>query len=293
MKAEELRQSILQSAVSGKLVSQNLSDEPAHILLEKIKKEKEKLVKYKKIKKEKPLPPITEEEIPFDIPDNWAWCRLGDITSRVHYGYSASAQSKGTAKLLRITDIQDNQVNWESVPFCNIEAKKFPDYKLNPCDILIARTGGTIGKTYLVNNITEKAVFASYLIRIIPFSKVYSVRYLKIFLESPLFWEQLYDKTMGTGQPNVNGQSLSNLILPLPPFDEQQRIVAKVDELMILCEELKVAKTAPVTFNKVLEFPKKDESFDFEWVARGDDSKGISQEALADIEKLFGEFENE
>ena len=102
---------------------------------------------------------------------------------------------------------------------------------------MIARTGGTIGKSYLVKNINVKAVFASYLIRAIPF-KIINQNYIKIFLGSSLYWEQLFEKSMGTGQPNVNGVALSNLKFPLPPLSEQKRIVEKVDRLMSYCNEL-------------------------------------------------------
>lgn len=242
MKATELRQSILQAAVQGKLVPQNPNDEPASQLLKRIQLEKARLISDGKIKKEKPLPRITEDELPFDLPEGWEWCKLGEISSKIHYGYTASAQREGNARLLRITDIQNNSVFWDNVPFCNIETTRLTDYELNNGDILIARTGGTIGKTYLVGELSTTAVFASYLIRVVPFRDLYSVHFLKYCLESPLYWEQLRDKTMGTGQPNVNGQSLSSLILPMPPLSEQIRIVSKINEFMGMCEELETAE---------------------------------------------------
>jgi type I restriction enzyme S subunit len=243
MKAAQLRQAILQAAVQGKLVPQNPHDEPASALLERIHAEKAKLIKVGKLKKEKPLPPIVEDEKPYQLPKGWVWAKLGNITQKVHYGYTASAGSKGNTKLLRITDIQNNTVNWGSVPYCMIENSRLSDYQLNNNDILVARTGGTIGKTYLVANISDTAVFASYLIRVVPFS-FYDIEYLKYFFESPLYWAQLRDKSMGTGQPNVNGVSLSNLIMPLPSLTEQQRIVAKANKLMAMCDELEAAEKA-------------------------------------------------
>jgi restriction endonuclease S subunit len=135
---------------------------------------------------------------------------------------------------LRITDIQDNKVDWLAVPGCAIKEKEIEQYKLSVNDILIARTGGTVGKSFLVQNVDVKAVFASYLIRVIP-SSLISVRYLKYYLECPLYWKQMYAKCSGTGQPNVNGTSLSSLFVPLPPIAEQKRIVAKIDQLMSLC----------------------------------------------------------
>jgi len=114
---------------------------------------------------------------------------------------------------------------------------KASKYLLSDGDILIARTGGTIGKSYLVQDLALKSVFASYLIRIIPCQDV-DARYLKLFLESPLYWEQLTQRSKGTGQPNVNATSLSQLALPLPSLAEQKRIVAKVEALLALCDAL-------------------------------------------------------
>ena len=152
------------------------------------------------------------------------------ITINIHYGFTASATTKGNAKLLRITDIQNNIVQWEKVPFCNVTRKDLNTYQLHNRDIMIARTGGTIGKTYIIRKLTETAVFASYLIRAIPIEQL-DEEYLKIYMESPLYWKQLNEFSAGTGQPNVNGQSLKKLLLPLPPLNEQHRIVEAIERL--------------------------------------------------------------
>ena len=233
----ELRKTILQLAVMGKLTNQRQGDEPASELLKKIAAEKKKLEKEGKIKKQKPLPPVADDEKPYALPNGWEWVRLGEMSANIHYGYTASAAQCGNSRLLRITDIQNNTVNWETVPFCKINDKNIDSFKLQKDDILIARTGGTIGKSYLVDNISVISVFASYLIRIIP-CKILVVKFMKIFLESPFYWSQLYAKSMGTGQPNVNGTSLSSLLAPLPPLAEQQRIVERVNSLMALCDTL-------------------------------------------------------
>ena len=213
-------------------------DEVAEILLEKIKTEKEKLIKEGKIKKQKPLPPINPDELPYELPKQWAWTRMDLITEKVHYGYTASADhSQQEILLLRITDIQNDSVNWDSVPGCQIDENNITDYELNNGDILIARTGGTIGKSYLVTNLDRLSVFASYLIRLVPYNQVLP-EYIKVFLGSQHYWRQLYESSMGTGQPNVNGTSLRRLYVSLPPLEEQKRIVAKVDQLMALCDEL-------------------------------------------------------
>jgi type I restriction enzyme S subunit len=236
---DQLKQTILQLAVMGKLVPQNPDDEPASELLKKIAKEKARLVKEGKIKKQEQLTEIKDDENPFKLPAKWIWAKLGNLSANVHYGYTASAdQLINDVRLLRITDIQDNLVNWETVPGCNIDKKNIADYQLGNGDILIARTGGTIGKSYLVSNINLCAVFASYLIRIRHIDQMYP-NFIKAFLGSQLYWNQLEANSMGTGQPNVNGNALKNLLFPLPPLAEQHRIVAKVDELFALCDALK------------------------------------------------------
>ncbi|MBP9479702.1 MAG: restriction endonuclease subunit S [Sebaldella sp.] len=253
MKAQDLKNSILQLAIQGKLVEQREEEGTAKELIEKIQAEKEQLIKEKKIKKEKPLPEITEDEIPFDIPESWEWVRLADVSHNIHYGYTSSAKEKGNCKLLRITDIQNNRVEWNDVPFCDVKDKEFKAYGLNNRDIMIARTGGTIGKTYIVDSLNDKSVFASYLIRVIPVNNI-NEGFLKKFMESPLYWLQLKAGSMGTGQPNVNSTTLGKLLLPLPPLTEQKRIVEKIEELMPYVEKYDKAYTEVEELNK--KFPE-------------------------------------
>ncbi|HEM5224392.1 TPA: restriction endonuclease subunit S [Streptococcus suis] len=164
------------------------------------------------------------------MPDSWEWVRLRSISQRINYGYTASAESKGNAKFLRITDIQNGKVNWNRVPYCSISREKLDNYILYPGDIVIARTGGTIGKSFLIEQVEHTSVYASYLIRLQLFPKI--EKYIKIFLESNFYWQQLSDVSMGTGQSNVNGTNLSNLIIPLPPLAEQKRIVAQIERAL-------------------------------------------------------------
>ena len=231
---DSLQQAILQDAVQGKLTAawrkqHGPAIETAADLLARIRSEKAELVKARKIKKEKPLPPVSREEMPFDLPDGWVWCRLGEVCEKIHYGMTASANfNKKDIRLLRITDIQDNKVTWNDVPGCEYSLKDIETYELKNNDILIARTGGTIGKSFLVNNLELTALFASYLIRLVP-SGMISAVYVKRFIECPLYWQQLTKASWGAGQPNVNGSALSNLLIPLPPLSEQQAIVEAVE----------------------------------------------------------------
>lgn len=231
MIADRLRKAVLQAAIQGKLTEQMPEDGDARDLLQEIRAEKERLIQKGKVTKEKSLPVITEEKIPFDIPDNWCWCYLQDIAKKIHYGFTAPAQSTGSTKMLRITDIQDNFVDWKKVPYCKISDDQLPSYILKNRDIVIARTGGTVGKTFIINDIRQDSVFASYLIRVVLFNEVYE-NYVKFFMESELYWMQLKDKSQGTGQPNVNGQALKVLLLPLPPLEEQHRIVEKLEQIL-------------------------------------------------------------
>jgi len=239
---KKLRQAILQEAIEGKLTAdwraQNPTVEPATQLLARIQAEKSQLLEAKKIKKQKPLPPITADEIPFELPEGWVWCRLGEVSNNIHYGATKSAKPNlSKIRLLRITDIQNNSVDWASVPGCEYSEKDLVNYGLCDNDILIARTGGTIGKSYLVVNLSVQSIFASYLIRVVPNTSL-SARHLKRFLESPTYWSQLSKAAWGAGQPNVNGTKLKALLLPLPPLAEQKAIVAKVESLLALCEQL-------------------------------------------------------
>ncbi len=167
---------------------------------------------------------------------------MSAISLRIHYGFTASATDAETGvRLLRITDIQNNSVDWASVPCCDAAPSETDPYLLQAGDILIARTGGTIGKSFLVGEVPLRAVFASYLIRVQPSTEFFN-GYLKRFFESSLYWKQLQDGSRGTGQPNVNGQTLGLMTVPIPPLAEQHRIVAKVDELMALCDRLGAAQ---------------------------------------------------
>ena len=244
---EMLKKSILQEAVQGKLVSQDPSDEPASVLLERIRAEKERLIQEGKIKRDKHesiiyrrdnshyeklngIERCINDEIPFEIPDSWEWERWGNISQSIQYGYNAPAKNNGRIKMVRISDIQNNTVLWQNVPFCEISEKDIDTYLLKPNDILFARTGGTVGKSYLVQDITEEVIYAGYLIRT-RYSHFLCPQYLKCFMESELYWSQLRNGTIATAQPNCNGKTLGKRLLPIPPLAEQMRIVEKQSEL--------------------------------------------------------------
>ena len=126
MTPQELKNSILQLAIQGKLVEQRPEEGTAEELYRQIQGEKQRLIKAGKIKKEKPLPEIAEVEKPFGIPETWRWVRWGDLSESIQYGYNAPARASGRIKMVRISDVQDGEVKWETVPFCDIREADIP-----------------------------------------------------------------------------------------------------------------------------------------------------------------------
>lgn len=184
---------------------------------------------YEKIGKNEPV--CIADDVPFEIPESWEWVRWGTLSESIQYGYNAPAQENGRIKMVRISDIQDNSVMWETVPYCDIKEGEIDAYLLKPNDILFARTGGTVGKSYLVQEVPEEAIYAGYLIRT-RYSNQLCPQYLKYFMESELYWSQLREGTIATAQPNCNGKTLGNMLVPIPPSHEQIRIAEKLNAVM-------------------------------------------------------------
>ena len=253
MTPEQLKASILQYAIQGKLVEQRPEEGTGEELYRQIQAEKQRLIKEGKIKKEKALPEISEDEFPFEIPESWRWVRWGDLSQSIQYGYNAPAQDVGRIKMVRISDIQDGKVLWDTVPYCEIREEEIPTYLLQKNDILFARTGGTVGKSYLVKDVPEESIYAGYLIRT-RYSSLLCPEYMKYFMESLLYWDQLRNGTIATAQPNCNGKTLSKMILPLPPLAEQKRIVAKIEELLLYVDRYAAAYAKLEQFNA--KFPE-------------------------------------
>ncbi|WP_306541425.1 restriction endonuclease subunit S, partial [Dysgonomonas sp.] len=182
------------------------------------------------------------ENVPFEVPSSWVWTTVNDISKSILYGVSESAKSEGKYKLLRITDIQNNQVDWGTVPFTDFDEDKVSSYILHDGDIVFARTGATVGKSYLIDGLRQKAIYASYLIRVQTFDLILP-EYVKLFFESGYYWGQIELGSVGIGQPNVNGTILGNLNIPLPPLVEQQRIVAEIKKWFALIDQIEQGKT--------------------------------------------------
>ena len=184
-----------------------------------------------------------DDEIPFEIPQSWCWERWGNISFSIQYGFNAPAIESGDIKMVRISDIHDNKVNWKDVPYCKISQSEIDTYLLQEHDILFARTGGTVGKSFLMGAVSEPAIYAGYLIRT-RYSKELCPQYLKSFMESSLYWEQLRTGTIATAQPNCNGKTLGRMLLPIPPKIEQNRITSILQTIESSLDKYTLAQEA-------------------------------------------------
>ena len=239
---DKLRKSILQQAVQGKLTERDPADEPASELLKRIKAEKEALIKSGKIKKEKPLPAITDDEKPFDIPDSWEWVRLGAVSEiqsskRVFEKDYVSQgipffRSKEIGDLYRGEDIQTQlfiaREHYEQL-------KK--DYGVPKTGDILITSVGTIGNTWICDG-REFYYKDGNIIQICSNKFIYP-RFLQFYIESPLFLGQANTTVSGTAYNALTIIKLKQMMLPLPPLAEQKRIVKRVEELLALCDELK------------------------------------------------------
>ena len=150
--------------------------------------------------------------------------------SAISYGYTESASSEPVGpRFLRITDIQDDRVDWGSVPYCKIQDTDIPKYRLASGDIVFARTGATTGKSFLVDEPPE-AVFASYLIRLRLLDKKLLPKFVLLFFQTAGYWQSIKDGSSGSAQGGFNATKLGALSIPVPPLPEQQRIVGILDE---------------------------------------------------------------
>lgn len=243
------RAAVLKAACEGKLVpteaelakEEGRSYETGEQLLQRILAERRKKWEAEQKKaggKKKYVEPKGPDvsSLP-KLPKGWAWATVEQVTDKIQYGYTASANKHADGiRFLRITDIQNGNVNWESVPTCKISKKSIVDYILNEGDIVFARTGATVGKSFRLTGQFPESVFASYLIRVIPSSKHLS-DWLNVYFQSPDYWKQIILSSVGVGQPNVNGSKLSILQMPVPPVAEQQRIVEEVERRLSVIDK--------------------------------------------------------
>jgi type I restriction enzyme S subunit len=243
----ELRKAILQLAVMGKLVPQDPDDQPASELLKEIEAEKKRLIKEGKIKPQKPLPPIKPEEIPYDIPRNWKWIRLGTISEIIGgYAYkSGQFLSDGINQVLRLGNVKPDLIKiGENPVFIDDEyAEKTREFKLIEQDILITMTGTRAKKDYLFTALISKNPYKGKMLylnqRVGAIRAFLCANYLNKALKVERLQEMVFSTSTGSAnQANIGINSLRQWLIPLPPGKEQQRIVEKVDQLMTLCDKL-------------------------------------------------------
>ncbi|CDM93477.1 MULTISPECIES: restriction endonuclease subunit S [Limnospira] len=164
-----------------------------------------------------------------ELPKGWDTTTFGNICGTGQYGWTTKASSQGDVKYLRTTDITKGQIEWDSVPYCQEAPVELDKYQIQENDILISRAG-SVGFSVLIDQAPFLTVFASYLIRFVPLKKI-EPYYVAYFLRSPEYWKQISEASAGIALANVNAKKLAELSVPLPPLNEQRRIVAKLDRL--------------------------------------------------------------
>ena len=250
---DALKQTILQLAVMGKLVPQDPNDEPASELLKRIAQEKAQLVKEGTIKKQKPLPPISDEDKPFELPDGWEWTNLPNLSANFQNGLSSRGSNVGEDTIvIRLADIQNWRISYEDTRALKITKEMKEKYSMSVNDILIIRVNGSsdiVGR-FILNKEQQQSCFCDHFIKMNFLCKnAIDCEYLTIISGSPLIRKKIENLFITTaGQKTVNQTHISSLAIPLPPIKEQIKIVKKINELFGLIEALKASiKTAQQT----------------------------------------------
>lgn len=260
MTAEQLKASILQLAMEGKLVPQDPYDEPASVLVRKIEAEKQKLIKEGKIKKQKKLPEIAEDELPFDIPDSWEWVRFSQISAILNGDRGKNYPAKSSLTHEGIPFISALNLDGKSVidddkllRMSQAQYDKLGNGKLIKDDIVVC-IRGSLGK-HGKYPFEKGAIASSLVIARLFVQKEALSEYLMLYLDSPLMSSEIRKYDNGTAQPNLAAKSLEQFLFPLPPLAEQKRIVAKIEELMPFVEQYDAASKKLDTLNA--SFPEQ------------------------------------
>ena len=235
---QDMKKSILQYAIEGKLVEQRPEEGTAKELLKEIKLEKEKLIKEGKIKKSKPLPAITEDEIPFEIPDSWEWCRLEEVLLSLTDGtHSTPHYTESGIPFLSVKNISSGKIDFHNTKFISVEEHEELKKRCYPQkgDILLSKVG-TTGIPVAIGCATEFSIFVS--IALLKCTSDIDTYFLVKLLESPIVQEQCKLNTRGVGNKNWVLRDIANTIIPLPPLSEQHRIVERLEQLLPLCDKL-------------------------------------------------------
>ncbi|EGT5419399.1 restriction endonuclease subunit S [Clostridioides difficile] len=238
MDTKSLKDKILQLAIQGKLVPQDENDEPASVLLQRIKEEKEQLIKDKVIKKEKPLSDIIDTEKSLDLPSTWEWCRLNDICKLITDGtHSTPKYTEKGIPFISVKDITKGFIDFLNTKFISREEHEVLIKRCNPelGDVLLTKVG-TTGIAKVVDTSKEFSIFVSVALLKLFNSEIDS-KYVELLINSPFVKKQSEENTQGVGNKNLVIRCIKNFIIPLPPLAEQKRIVAKVDLLFELIDE--------------------------------------------------------
>ena len=243
---DTLKQTILQLAVLGRLVPQDPNDEPASELLKRIAQEKTQLVKDGKIKKQKSLPPISDEEKPFELPDGWEWVKLGNILHDIKYGTSQKCDYNISGyPVLRIPNIVKGIIDLADIKYGALTDSELKDLTLNKNDLLFIRSNGStniVGQSTLVQHALKDHAYAGYIIRVRLHNEYINARYINMVMKSNLIREQIEGPIRTTtGVKNINSNELMGLLVPLPPKNEQGIIIKKINEIDTTLSNLKVS----------------------------------------------------
>lgn len=237
---EDMKKSLLQYAIQGKLVEQRPEEGTAEELFAQIQEEKQRLIAEKKIKKEKPLPEITEDEKPFDIPESWKWCRLGSILYKLTDGaHSTPKYAVSGVPFLSVKDMSSGKLNFSNCKYITEQEHQELYSRCNPeyGDLLLTKVG-TTGIPVIVDTDEQFSLFVS--VALLKFNqKLIYNKFLHALINSPLVQVQAAENTKGVGNKNWVMRDIANTIIVLPPIDEQKRIVEKLEQLLPLCERLK------------------------------------------------------
>ena len=239
---EDMKKSILQYAIQGKLVEQRPEEGTGEELYRQIQEEKQRLIKEGKIKKEKPLAEIAEDEIPFDIPESWKWIRFGEVYSLSNG--TASRGTKGGIKrpVLRLADLSSGAVDVSNIRSIELSEKEFLSHQVVKDDLIFIRVNGTKARVATAFHYKEDNV-VSYCDHLFCGHKVSEgilVEYMMYIFNAASTRKQLLPEIKTTaGQNTISQTSMAKIIIPLPPLAEQKRIVAKLEEILPLCERLK------------------------------------------------------
>lgn len=236
---QALRQTILQLAVQGKLVEQNPDAQPASDLVEEIKAEKDSLIKNKAFKKTKVPPAIENDEIPFNLPDCWEWERLGNVVYQITDGaHHTPTYVPDGVPFLSVKDMSSGHLNFSNTRYISKEQHAELSKRCNPKrgDLLLTKVG-TTGIPILVDTDIEFSIFVS--VALIKFNQNKLIgNYLRLLINSPVVKNQSEEGTEGVGNKNLVLRKINSFLIAIPPLEEQCRIVAKVNELMALCDQL-------------------------------------------------------